>query len=328
MKAKSETIKSFVALVETQFNKTVKSIRSDNGPEFLLNNWYNSKGIIHQRSCVETPQQNGIVERKHQHILSTTRALMFQSNVPKSFWNHVVSHAVFLINRQPSDFLLGLSPFQVLHRKAPSNSDLKVFGCLCYSTTLTAKRQKLDSRARKGVFLGYKSGVKGSIIYDLKTREIFISRDVLYYENQFPFRAKLSPSVGEESPQPKHVIYDDPLDYSPIYVDDAGIPEDHDQGDPNQMSTIEQDLEDSGPLFETEEVRSVSDDEDVIPLRKPSQRTRKAPGYLADYHCNLIYQPTKSKTSNAKYPISKALSYNKLSESHKHFSLCVYFSDK
>ena len=59
-------------MVETQFNTKVKSIRSNNGPEFNLTSFFQSKGIFHQKSCVETPQQNGVVERKHQHIMNTT----------------------------------------------------------------------------------------------------------------------------------------------------------------------------------------------------------------------------------------------------------------
>lgn len=89
MKLKSETashIQNFVALAETQFQATVKTIRSDNGKELLLHDFYNQKGILHQTSCVETPQQNGVVERKHQHIMNIARALIFQSNIPKCFW--------------------------------------------------------------------------------------------------------------------------------------------------------------------------------------------------------------------------------------------------
>ena len=85
LKAKSETqvlLPQFCAYVETQFNKKIKCIRTDNGTEFLLKEFFKSKGIIHQLSCVETPQQNSIGGKKHQRILNVARALKFQSNVP------------------------------------------------------------------------------------------------------------------------------------------------------------------------------------------------------------------------------------------------------
>ena len=68
MKAKSDTrslLISFVTMIQTQFHTMLKQIRSDNGQEFHMPEFYASKGIIHQHSCVETPQQNSVVERKH-----------------------------------------------------------------------------------------------------------------------------------------------------------------------------------------------------------------------------------------------------------------------
>jgi hypothetical protein len=118
MKNKHETrtlVKNFVRLVHTQFSCKIKMIRSDNGSEFLMDPFYNEHGIVHQRSCVETPEQNAVVERKHRHIMNVIRALMFQGNLPKSFWCYAATHAVFLINRLPSKVINNKSPFETLH---------------------------------------------------------------------------------------------------------------------------------------------------------------------------------------------------------------------
>lgn len=73
-------IKNFTVYVKNQLSKSVKVIQSDNGTEFTNNdvqNYLQSLGIVHHTSCPHTPQQNGHVERKHQHILNVARALKF-----------------------------------------------------------------------------------------------------------------------------------------------------------------------------------------------------------------------------------------------------------
>jgi hypothetical protein len=67
MKSKAETrqkLIDFVNLIETQHNAKVKIIRSDNGVEFTMPQFYSSKGIIHQTTCVESPEQNGRVGKE------------------------------------------------------------------------------------------------------------------------------------------------------------------------------------------------------------------------------------------------------------------------
>ena len=63
-----------------------------------MHDFYESKVVMHQTSCVETPQQNGLVERKHQHILNVARAILFQAKLPKILWSFTVTHSLHLIN--------------------------------------------------------------------------------------------------------------------------------------------------------------------------------------------------------------------------------------
>lgn len=101
-KANASTIlKHFFAMIERQFQTTVKILRSDNALELGSSKetslFLAEKGIIHQTSCFSSPQQNGVVEQKHRHLLETCRALLFQSNLPTQYWGECLMHATFLI---------------------------------------------------------------------------------------------------------------------------------------------------------------------------------------------------------------------------------------
>lgn len=76
---------AFIKLVENQYNVRVKAVRSDNAPELMFTDFYQEKGIKAFHSCPETPEQNSVVERKHQHILNVARAIMFQYQLPLPF---------------------------------------------------------------------------------------------------------------------------------------------------------------------------------------------------------------------------------------------------
>ena len=95
---------NFHKMIETQYNAKVRVLRSDNGGEyqsFDLQKYLEGHGIIHQTICSNTPQQNGVAERKNWHLLEVARASLIAAKIPISYWGEAVTSAVYLINRVP-----------------------------------------------------------------------------------------------------------------------------------------------------------------------------------------------------------------------------------
>nr|GFC45020.1 retrovirus-related Pol polyprotein from transposon TNT 1-94 [Tanacetum cinerariifolium] len=186
----SQHLQNFYKMIEVQFDKGIKRIRCDNGGEFISNKmleFYNEKEILLETTCPHTPQQNGVVEIKHMHLLETARALRIGENLPKRFWGECILTASYVINRLPSKVIKNKTTFELIWNKEPDYGFLKVFGCLVYFKNTDTKGDKFDERGKPGVFLGYPPGTKGYKVFDLKTKRIVLSRDVNFHEEIFPF---------------------------------------------------------------------------------------------------------------------------------------------
>lgn len=91
-----------------------------------------SDGTTHQFSCIATPEQNGVAERKHRHIVETAKSMLLSADVPKVFWGEAVLTANNVINRIPTSLISSISPFERLYGNNPDYFSLKVFGCTCF----------------------------------------------------------------------------------------------------------------------------------------------------------------------------------------------------
>jgi hypothetical protein len=312
MRYKSETlkhIKKFILMVQTQFNTKVKHIRIDNGSEFLSNamqNLLQEHRILHQKSCVYTLQQNGVVERKHRHLLEVARALRFHASLPIKFWEECILTATYLINKMPTQVLDGKSPHESLFGTKPQYENLRVFGCLCYARNLDINKTKFDPRAKRRVFLGYPSGQKGYIVYELETEIFFVSRDVQFHENEFPYTTQAS-DVHENN------VINNNLES--VYTEPITEPNHTSEIQPQPETTAEPELTSTETTAEPEPE-----------LRRSTRHVRQS-SRLHDFVCTSV-NTTSSKSNQAApathasgtpYAMNTVLGYEKFSLKHRAF---------
>ncbi|KAL6332552.1 hypothetical protein AAG906_008972 [Vitis piasezkii] len=136
------------------------------------------------KKMVET-QSGQNVKRKNKTMMEMAKCMLFEKKLPKLLWAEAVNTSVYLLNRLPTKFVQSKTPIEAWSSVKPSIKHLKVFGSFCYLHVPSVKREKLDERAEKGVFVGYAAESKGYRIYSLNRMKIVISRDVHFDENSY-----------------------------------------------------------------------------------------------------------------------------------------------
>ncbi|RVW62614.1 Retrovirus-related Pol polyprotein from transposon TNT 1-94 [Vitis vinifera] len=217
MKTKDEVnllFKKFHKMIETQYNAKVQVLRSDNGGEYQssdLQKYLEGHGIIHQTTCSNTPQQNGVVERKNRHLLEVARASLIAAKTPISYWGEAITSAAYLINRVPSSLINFQTPLQTLTNAvvAPTVPNLppRVFGCVTFVHLHKHQRTKLTSHALQCVFVKYALHKKGYRSYHPPTRQMYITMDVVFHEDSMYFSSE-SELQGEYHKEIQTLDYD------------------------------------------------------------------------------------------------------------------------
>ncbi|KAL0462558.1 UNVERIFIED_CONTAM: hypothetical protein Slati_0143400 [Sesamum latifolium] len=151
--------------VENQTGCKIKALRSDRGGEYLSGefiDYLKENEILSQWTPPGMPQLNGVAERRNRTLLDMT-------------------------------------PYEIWHGKPASYKYLRVWGSPAYVKRLV--ENKLDSRSSLCRFIGYPKETGGYYFYDPSEQKIFISRNAVFLEKDFPSDEVL---VKESSEDPRH----------------------------------------------------------------------------------------------------------------------------
>nr|GEV50820.1 hypothetical protein [Tanacetum cinerariifolium] len=80
--------------VKDHLFSSLRIVRTDKGTEFLnktLHAYFASEGINHQKSIAQTPEQNGVVERRNRILVEAARTMLSAAKVPLFFWAEAIT---------------------------------------------------------------------------------------------------------------------------------------------------------------------------------------------------------------------------------------------
>ena len=194
MKKKSETFgvfQIFKRTVETETGLKLKSLRTDNGGEFIswkMKEFLAKEGVKHELTVPYTPEQNGVAERLNRTLLEMARAMILGSEVNKELWGEAVVTAAYLKNRWPSSSLnKNVTPEEAWSGMKPNVEHLRVFGSPCSVHIPDQKRTSFNPKSWSGIFVGYSDVSKAYRVWDPKKKTVIVARDVIIQEGQnFP----------------------------------------------------------------------------------------------------------------------------------------------
>ena len=101
------------------------------------------------------------------------RSMLQLVRLSHKFWEEAVGTACYIQNRGFHQSLGMTTPFELWHGHKPNLDNLRIFGCIAFAFVPEAKRNKLDARATKSIFIGYgeANGYKAYKLFNPKPKE-------------------------------------------------------------------------------------------------------------------------------------------------------------
>ncbi|CAI7799380.1 unnamed protein product, partial [Closterium sp. NIES-53] len=154
----------------------VLGLHSDKGGEFssdLLRDFCHGEGILQPFTLPDSPQQNGIAERRIGLVMEVARTSMIHADAPHFLWRFAVRYAAHQLNLWPRVSLPETSPTLRWTGEVGDASVFRVWGSRAFVRDTSA--DKLSTRAIPGVFLGFVPDAPGWQFYLPTLHRVFPS---------------------------------------------------------------------------------------------------------------------------------------------------------
>ncbi|GKE09405.1 retrovirus-related pol polyprotein from transposon TNT 1-94 [Tanacetum coccineum] len=162
----------FLEMIQVRLNAIVRNIHTDNGTEFVnqtVRVYYEQTGMSHETSIAQTPQQNGVIERRNRTLVEATHTMLIFAQAPLFLWAEAIATACYTQNRSIIRRCHGKTLYELLHDRKPDLSYLYVFGALCYPNNDSENLGKFQAKVDIGIFIGYAPKKKAYRIYNRRT---------------------------------------------------------------------------------------------------------------------------------------------------------------
>ena len=101
------------------------------------------RGIRHETTSPDTPEQNGDAECQNRTIFDHVHAILINAGLPLFLFAEAVNYIVYTKNRNSTSALTNTTPYEVWFKKKPDISKLRPFGCKAYFYDHSPKCKKL-----------------------------------------------------------------------------------------------------------------------------------------------------------------------------------------
>ena len=189
-------IDAWIRQARVKHGRPLHVLHSDGGGEFVnarVKATCAELGIQHELTLPDSPELNGVAERRLGLITTTTRCLLAHSRAPLSLWGYAMLHATRLTNMLPHPLRPDTTPYALWHGSRPSAKRLRVWGSLAYvldpACRTPARGGKLAPRPLLCVFLGLNPDAPGWLFLHPSSGKLLRSQDVVFDEST-PFYAR------------------------------------------------------------------------------------------------------------------------------------------